>query len=118
MNWKFWKKDTQGERGANTGEPRLSKPKELPDRVGMYLVTQLKEDPDWVWSLKGALRPKSGEKHTFEIKIFDPKTAIQKGITIANFNSLDEHPEMVLFLGWINKNNGVVKIDRPLKDVA
>jgi hypothetical protein len=36
----------------------------LPDRVGRYLVTQLKEDPDWVWSPKAALRPKAEEKDT------------------------------------------------------
>ena len=118
MNWKFWRKDIQSEGADNTGTAKLTKPKDLPDRVGMYLVTQLKEDPDWVWSLKGALRPKPGEKHTFDIKIFDPKQAAQKGLTIMDYNSLEEHPDLVLFVGSFNKNSGLVNIDKALKDVA
>jgi hypothetical protein len=118
MSWKFWKKDTDGEGTTHIREAKLSKPKELPDRVGMYLVTQLKEDPDWVWSLKVVSRPRPDEKHTIEVRIFDPKEAAKKGVTIMNYNSLDEHSDMVLFFGWYNKNTGLVKIDRTLKDVA
>jgi hypothetical protein len=118
MNWKFWKKESTGQTPARAKEIKLPKPKELPDRVGMYLVTQLKEDPDWVWSLKGVSRPKADEKHALEIRVFDPKEAVLKGLAVANFNSLDDYPDMVLFFGWYNKNTGLVKIDRTLKDVA
>jgi hypothetical protein len=118
MNWKFWQKEKPGENSSGAKEAKLEKPKELPQRVGMHLVTKLKEDPDWVWSLKAALRPKSGEKHTFDIRIFDPHQAAQKGLTIMDYNSLDDHPDLFLFVGSFNKNSGLVNIDKALKDVA
>ncbi len=118
MNWKFWDKEKQNTKLSGTKEIKLMKPKELPDRVGRYLVTQLKEDPDWVWSLRAALRPKADEKDTFEIRIFNPEDASRKGAAINNFNSLDAHPDMILFTGWYKKNTDFVKVEKTLKEVA
>jgi hypothetical protein len=118
MSWKFWKKETPPESSAGTKEVKLGRPKELPDRVGMYLVTQLKEDPDWVWSLKVAMRPKADEKQVFEIRIFDPADAARQGAIIENFNSLDAHPDMILFFGLFNKNTSSVQVEKTLKKVA
>ena len=118
MNWKFWQKEKHGENSSGIKEVKLAKPKELPDRVGMHLVTQLKEDPDWVWSLKGTLRPKADEKHALEIRIFNPADAARQGVVIKNFNSLDDHPDMILFFGWFNKNTGIVKIEKTMKKAA
>jgi len=118
MNWKFWQKEPPDHNLSDATEIKLAKPKDLPERVGMYLVTQLKEDPDWVWSLKGALRPKADEKHAFEIRVFNPATAADQGVTIANFNSLDAHLDMILFFGSFNKSSGSVHIEKPLKNVA
>ena len=118
MNWKFWDKKQQTKKISGTNEIKLAKPKELPDRVGRYLVTQLKEDPDWVWSLRGALRLKADEKDMFEIRIFNPEDAARKGVVITNFNALDAHPDLILFTGWYKKNSDLVKIERPFKDAA
>ena len=90
----------------------------MPDRVGRHLVTQLKEEPDWVWSLRGALRPKADEKDAFEIRIFNPEDAVRKGVAITNFNALDAHPDMILFTGWYKKNTDLVKIEKTLRDAA
>jgi len=118
MNWKFWNKEQQTEKFSGPKEIKLAKPKELPDRVGRYLVTQLKEDPDWVWSLRAALRPKADEKDAFEIRIFNPEDAYRKGLVIANFNALDAHPDMILYTGWYKKNTDLIKIEKALKDAA
>jgi hypothetical protein len=118
MNWKFWQKEKHSENSSGTGEVKLAKPKDLPDRVGMHLVTQLKEDPDWVWNLKCALRPKAGEKHAFEVRIFDPADAARQGVAIKNFNSLDDHADMIIFFGWFNNDTGIIKIEKTLKKVA
>lgn len=118
MNLKFWQKEKHSENSSGTEEVRLAKPKELPDRVGMYLVTQLKEDPDWVWSLKCAMRPKADEKNVSEIRIFCPATAAREGVSVANFNSLDANPDMILFFGSFNKNTSSVQIEKTLKNVA
>ena len=117
MNWKFWKTDNKDDHSLNQGSSKLPKPKDLPDRVGMHLVTQLKLDPDWVWSLKGVVRPTT-EKHNFEIRIFDPEEAFLSDVKVTNFNSLDDFPEMILFAGCFNKNNGWVDIKRTADKAA
>ena len=118
MNWKFWDKKQQTKKLSGTNKIKLAKPRELPDRVGRYLVTQLKEDPDWVWSLRAALCPKADEKDGFEIRIFNPEDAVRKGAVISNFKALDAHPELILFTGWYKKNADLVKIEKTLKDAA
>ena len=96
----------------------MARPKELPDRVGRFLVTQLKEDPDWVWSLKCAIRPKADEKNVFEVRIFNPATAAKKGVAVANFHSLDAHPDIILFFCSFNKNTVSVQLEKTLKNAA
>lgn len=117
MNWKFWKAKTTNGLIARPNSSKLPKPKDLPDRVGMHLVTQLKLDPDWVWSLKGAVRP-TADRHIFDIRIFDPKEAIVSDTHIANYNSLDDYPEMILFEGSFNKSTGWLDIKRTTNKAA
>ena len=117
MSWKFWKTENNNDRRLDQRSAKLPKPKDLPERVGMYLVTQLKLDPDWVWSLKGVARPTT-EKHNFEIRVFDPKEAVISDVVVKNFNSLDAFPEMILFAGCFNKNNGWVDIKRTADKAA
>jgi hypothetical protein len=118
MNWKFWQKEKPCVNSSGTREVKLAKPKDLPQRVGMHLVTQLNEDPDWAWSLKAALRPKADEKNAYEIRIFNPADTARKGVVIANFNSLDAHPDMILFFGSFNIKTGSVQIEKTVKKAA
>lgn len=117
MSWKFWKTENNNDRSLDQRSAKLPKPKDLPERVGMYLVTQLNLDPDWVWSLKGVARPTT-EKHNFEIRVFDPKEAVISDLIIRDFNSLDNYPEMVLFEGAYNKNTGWIDIKRNINKAA
>jgi hypothetical protein len=117
MNWKFWKTDSKNGQSLNQRSSNLPKPKDLPTRVGIYLVTQLKLDPDWVWTLQGVVRPTT-EKHNFEIRIFDPKEAVVSDVVVRDFNSLDDCLEMVLFEGCFNKETGWVDIKRTADKAA
>jgi hypothetical protein len=113
INWKFWKTDNK-----NGPRPsKLPKPKDLPERIGIHMVTQLKLDPDWVWSLKGVVRPAT-EKNNFEIRIFDPKEAVISDMVVRDYNSLDDNPEMILFEGGFNKNTGWVDLRRTAAKAA
>jgi hypothetical protein len=117
MNWKFWQK--RGNQDAPKNKiVKLPKPKELPDQVGIYLVTQLHEDPDWVWNLRYVSRPKEEEKHILEFKIFNPLEANQKGCSITDYYSLDIYPDLTIFSGFFDKKSGTVSISKRLKDVA
>ena len=118
MNWKFWQKGKQRENSAGIAAVQLSKPKELPYPVGIYLVTKLKLDPDWVWNLKCVMRPKADEKKVFEIRMFSPATTAGKGVVVSNYHSLDEHPDLILFFGSFNKRTGSVELEEKLEKVA
>jgi hypothetical protein len=111
INWKFWKTASKNDQTLNKKPSKLPKPKDLPDRVGIHLVTQLKMDPDWVWTLKGVVRPTT-EKHNFEIRIFDPEEAFLSDVIVTDFNSLEGYPELILFEGCFNKNTGWIDINR------
>ncbi len=52
----FWKKSKSG----------LPGPKSLPNPVGQEIVTELGGNPDRIWDFKAVMRPKEGEKDTFE----------------------------------------------------
>jgi len=112
VNWKFWKKETESQDTGNGQEKRLSRPKEMPEAVGRYLVVDLHEDPDWVWDLKVVERQRDQEKHLFDIRVFDPYKAGTQGAKISNYGSFDGHPELVLFEGWFDKKTRKVVLEK------
>ncbi len=109
MNWKFWKKNEGGE--PRQGR-KLPKPKELPSGVGRHLVVDLKHDPDWVWTLKSVSIPREDPRGVYDIRVFDEQKALDKGVAVKNYRSLDGHPELILFDGSYDKNTWAVKIEQ------
>lgn len=97
MQWKSWVKEK-----ANIIF-KLDQPKELPSRVGRYIVVDLKHDPDWVWSLRIVTAPRIDEKELVDFRIFDPEKARLQNLDIRDYNALDSHPEAVFFEGWYNQ---------------
>ncbi len=89
----FWKKNKSG----------LPGPRGIPNPVGRDVVTKLGGNPDRTWNLKAVIRPKEGEKDTFEVRVFDSLQAESQKITVKDYNSLTEHPELILYEGWFNK---------------
>ena len=117
MNWKFWKIDNKKARRPNQRVSNLPKPKDLPDRVRNHLVTQLKLDANWVWTLRWVVRPTT-EKHNLEIRIFDPAEAFLDDVIVMDFNSLDDFPELILFEGWFKTNTGLIDIKKTADKAA
>ena len=66
------------------------------------MVVDLKMDPDWVWTLKAASRRREENHNIKDIRIFSPTAANAEGLKIRNFHSLDAHPDLVLYEGWLN----------------
>jgi hypothetical protein len=89
----FWKKDKNA----------LPGPKGLPNPVGRDIVTKLGGDPNRTWNLKAVMRPKEGYKDTFDVRVFSGAQVASKKITVKDYNSLNEHPELILYEGWYNK---------------
>ncbi len=104
MNWKFWKKtETKNEGGP--APIKLSGPKDIPESIGMYMVTTLQKDPDWVWTLKAVMREHVDDKNIKDIRIYDPsQTAVQR-VSVKNYSTFDARPELILYEGWFNKKN-------------
>ena len=89
----FWKKSKSG----------LPGPKGLPNPVSREIVTELKGNPDRIWDFKAVIRPKEGEKDTFEVRVYDPAQAASQKVIVQDYNSLTEHPELILYEGWFNE---------------
>ena len=87
----FWKKDKNA----------LPGPKGVPGPVGRDIVTKLGGNPDQVWSnFQAVIRPREEGKDTFDVRVFDGIQAGSKKITVKDYNSLTEHPELILYEGW------------------
>ncbi|MGB5986149.1 MAG: hypothetical protein WBG37_12665 [Desulfobacterales bacterium] len=110
MKWKFWSKNNTDKVTQLEIPKKLSKPKEIPEMVGRYLVVNLKEDPDWVWSLKAVIRPKESVPDAFRVRLFDPARATAYAVRVLDYTSLDAHPHLILYEGWYNKKTQVVQI--------
>lgn len=107
MKWKFWQKDNVA---TLQGQSKLLRPRDLPERVGRYLVVDLGMDPDQVWSLKAVVRPREGSPSRRDIRIFNPAATNLSGITIRNYDSFEMYQEMILFEGWFDKNTNQLEI--------
>ena len=91
----FWKRDKNA----------LPGPKSVPSPVGRDIVTKLGGNPEQVWnSFKAVIRPKEDGKDTFEVRVFDGAQASARDVSVKDYNSLDEHPELILYEGWYNKS--------------
>jgi len=105
--WYFFKGSQKGDRIMFTfwkkNESGLPGPKELPSPVGREIIAKHRGNPDEIWNLKSVARPKEGCKDTFEIRVFDAEQAGSKKIAVKDYNSLTEHPELILYDGWYDK---------------
>jgi len=95
MNWMFWKSDGQTK--------KLPGPKEMPQSVGSYLVTKEGMNPDIVWQLKAAILPRLNEKDAFDVRVYNSSKTSSNSVTVTDYRSLDNHPDLVIFEGWYNK---------------
>ena len=109
----FWKKK------AVTSEPKVKKlpgPKYMPDIEGGHLVTDYKQNPDYIWKLKAVVRPRQESKNAFDCRVFDDVEAATKSIKIENYTSLDEHPELILFEGWFDNESRQLHLEKKKAD--
>jgi hypothetical protein len=115
MNFKFWKRGQSNSTGPRT---KLPHPKELSQAVGIYMISQMKEDPDWVWSLKSVSRPREGSRHMHDIRIFNPLDAKEKQIEVENFLTLDSHTDLILYFGVAGRDAGTIHIEKSSRAAA
>lgn len=102
----FWRKDKNG-------------PVELSGFLSRALAKEWEKLPTvtdhWV-KYMAVKRAHEDDKNICDIRIFDQTAADQGKIKIVNYESLDEHPELITFEGWYNEKEK--KSDIKLKKAA
>lgn len=107
----FWNKMF----GSGGGLPR---PAGIPDHVGRYLVVHLKMNPDLVWKFMAVVRPRGEKRGCFDVRVFDDVQARSRQIAIRDYSSLDDHPELITFEGWYDKNTNETQLVDHRKPLA
>ena len=104
----FWKKKTEP---SEPKDKKLPGPKDIPEMVGGHLVTDFHRNPDWVWKLRAVLSQRQESKNTFDIRVYDEADVAAKKIKIHDYTSLDEHPDLILYEGWYDKESREVQLE-------
>jgi hypothetical protein len=104
----FWKRKETKE-----GEEKLPGPKEIPELAGTYMIVEGK-DPDLVWQLKVVIRP-AGKKKAFYCRVFSEGQVAQAGVNVKDWTSLDNHPDLMLWEGYLHKETNTVRHEKFIK---
>jgi hypothetical protein len=56
-------------------------------------------------------RPRVGINNICDVRVFDELLTTVNKVHVKNFNSLDDYPDMILFEGWLNKDDGVALLE-------
>jgi hypothetical protein len=108
----FWnKKSTNGE---EKGE-KASGPREIPEGVQQYLVSEKKMSADLTKLLKAILRKGTNGDTGLSIRVFDDSEAIAKKVQVKDYSSLDSDPELILYEGSWDQGARQVKLEEKQK---
>jgi len=56
------------------------------------------------------MRPRPEGKDVFDVRVFDQAQVAAKKVTVNDYTSLDEHPDLILYQGQFDKKSGEVQI--------
>jgi len=114
MNQKKVKNVLEKAKGAGAGKAKgreATGPKCIPELVGRHLVVEQKQNPDWARKLKAVVRPRPEDKDAFDFRVFDEAQAAAKKVTIKDYSSLDEYPDLIVYEGWFDKKAMKVQME-------
>jgi len=102
----FWRR----KRGEEKGKEKKKKAvKKIEGPLWGHMVSQQKVVVDVLQNLRRVERDGVVEdKPVTMIRIFDPATADKKGIAIDDYQSLDDHPELIPYVGYYREVSGQV----------
>ena len=82
---------------------KLPGPRNVPNPVEKELISKYKIEADLVQLLKAVVRKRPQRETEFEYRVFDQSEADARQVQIRDYNSLDEHPDLVLYEGWFDE---------------
>jgi hypothetical protein len=65
-------------------------------------------DPDLVWKLTAVILAQVDKKNVFNIRVYDSNKTQRKAVKVNDFLSLDDHPDLIIFHGWFNKETRAI----------
>jgi hypothetical protein len=105
----FWGKKSPKEK------ERVSGPREIPEVVQHYLVTEKHMGADLAKLLKVVLCKSTTGDTGFHIRVFDDSEAIAKKVQVKDYSSLDESPDLILYEGWLTEGGKQVTLEEKNK---
>ncbi len=81
--------------------------KEIPQRPYAYIITQFHIDPDFAYAHLRCVEEQDKAKKLRKYLVFD-LDSIPKELKIEGYASLDAHPELVLYEGYVTDDGKVV----------
>jgi len=106
----FWKRKETKE-----GEVKLPGPKGIPELAARHMIVkEQQKNPEWVWKLKGVVRP-AGKKKAFYCRVFDEAQVAQADVKVKDWTSLDEHPDLILWEGYFDKETNTARREKFVK---
>lgn len=107
----FWKTKPGAGYSSKAKVERLRKSQILPQAVGRDLIVHLGKDPHWVWNLRSVVRKTRRGKYRYNVRVFDQAQAAAIGVDVMDYTSLDEHPELILFVLWYDRRSWKAHIE-------
>ncbi|MCB2145210.1 MAG: hypothetical protein KQI81_01965 [Deltaproteobacteria bacterium] len=85
--------------------------RKLPWQVRLYLADNMGYDLGWIRTLRCVVREMGDQPGFLRFLAFRPDQARERGITIAGYDALEAHPELVIFNGMFSANGQQVSVD-------
>jgi hypothetical protein len=93
----FWKKNV-----ARTGERPIKIDRLLSEIIGDEWNKAPSVSDHWV-AYKAVERPHKDNGSVCDVRIFDEWSAKERKVNVSNYESLDTHPDLVIFEGWFDR---------------
>ncbi len=94
--------EKQAVQKSSKATAELPRPGRISDLVGKYMVSEVKMDPDLVPILMSVTSKRASGEKAFDVRVFDEPETLVKKVTVNNYKSLDDHPELILYEGWFD----------------
>jgi hypothetical protein len=105
----FWSKKSDKDGDKMPG------PKEIPDAVQNYLVTEKKLAPNLVKLLRAVVLRAANQGTGLNIRVFDNSEALARKIQVKDYTSLDETPDLIIYEGFLAEGSKQVKLEEKKK---
>ncbi len=88
----------------------LPGPRQIPGVVEKYLIAEYKIDADIARILRSVIRRRQQAERAFDCRIFDQSEAEANEVKINDYNTLNQHPDLILYEGWFDEDSKKVEL--------